>query len=180
MDEERSPEDLLRRRNWLAIAIGTVVMMFSYFPYAAAFTTAEGETLRVDVGLIGIGLVMAPFVFVALAFISHGPRAPKRVLQSMGMLILLGLAVGLLSPVIGAAAGFGAGAVICLDPPRGQNVYRWRWSAVVFTVLYTLVLLVVATPAGVFTGGLLPLLMVGIADEYVMWLFQRDQAASRI
>jgi hypothetical protein len=31
------------------------------------------------------------------------------------------------------------------------------------------VLLVVATPAGVFTGGLLPLLMLGFADEYTAW-----------
>jgi len=34
---------------------------------------------------------------------------------------------------------------------------------------------VVATPAGIFTGGLLPLLMLGFADEYAAW-----RAASRI
>jgi hypothetical protein len=171
---ERSPIDELRRRNWLAIAIGTVVMMFSYFPYAAAFVRAEGEELHVDVGLVAIGLAMAPFVFVALAFISRGPRAPKRVLQSMALLILIGLAVGMLSPVLGAAAGFSVGALICLETPPGPNVYRWRWGAVAFTFVYTLALLVAITPAGVIAGGLLPLLMVGIADEFVMWLNARS------
>lgn len=175
MGTERSPQDQLRRRNWLAIAVGTVLMMFSYFPYAAAFATPEGEKLDVDTGLVGIGVVMAPFVFVALAFISRGPSAPKRVLQSLGLLVLLGMAVGLLAPVLGAAAGFGAGAVLCLDPPSGPNVYRWRWGAVLFTVVYTLALLVTITPAGVMAGGLLPLLMVGIADEFVMWVNARRE-----
>jgi hypothetical protein len=46
----------------------------------------------------------------------------------------------------------------------------------VFTVVYTLALLVAATPAGVFTGGLLPLLMVGISDEFVIWAHSRREA----
>jgi hypothetical protein len=175
---ERGPQDEWRRRNWLAIAIGTVVMMFSYFPYAAAFATAEGEALHIDVGLVGIGLVMAPFVFIAVAFISRGPTAPKRVIQAMGLLILIGLSVGMLAPVLGATAGFGAGATICLNPPsRARDVYKWRWGATGLTVVYTLFLLVVATPAGVFSGGLLPLMMVGLADEYAIWIYQRDQTA---
>ena len=45
----------------------------------------------------------------------------------------------------------------------------WRFAAAGFTVVYTLLLLVAVTPAGVFTGGLLPLLMLGFADEYAMW-----------
>lgn len=165
--------DTLKRRNWLAIAIGTTVMMFSYFPYAAAFATAEGEPDRIDPALAGVGLVIAPFVFVVLGFVSRNPKAPKRVLQSMAWLILLGLAIGLVSPVLGATAGFAAGATLCLNPPVVPQPYKWRWWATALAVVYTLFLLVVATPAGVFTGGLIPLLLVGFADEYAVWRHHR-------
>ena len=36
-------------------------------------------------------------------------------------------------------------------------------------VVYVPLLLLVITPAGVFTGGLLPLIMLGFADEYGAW-----------
>lgn len=175
-DPARRSADELRRRNWLAIAVSTVVMMFSYFPYAAAFTAVEGEPQQIDPALVGVGLVVAPFVFLALGFISRNPKAPKRILQSMGLLVLLGLGVGLLSPVLGATAGFAAGATLCLNPLNLPRPYKWRWWATLLATVYTLVLLVVATPAGVFTGGLLPLLLVGLADEYASWARQRDLA----
>ena len=153
----------------MAIALGTIAMMFSYFPYAAAFATPEGEPTQIDVGLLGIGIVLAPFVFIVVAFVSRNPSAPKRVLQSMGLLPILGLAVGLLSPVLGASAAFGVGGTLCLNPPNLDGVYKWRLGATGFTLVYLLFLLVIATPAGVFAGGLLPLLMLGFADEFNAW-----------
>jgi Na+/melibiose symporter-like transporter len=144
-------------------------MMFSYFPYAAAFARPEGEPARIDVGLMGIGIVMAPFVFVTVAFVSRNARAPRRVLQSMLLLLPLALAVGLLSPVLGATAAFGVGGSLCLNPPDLADVLRWRLWATSFTVLYVFFLLAVITPAGVFAGGLLPLLMIGFSDEYMAW-----------
>ncbi len=41
-------------------------------------------------------------------------------------------------------------------------------GAVALTVAHTTILLIAVTPAGVFTG-LLPLMMVGFADEYLLW-----------
>lgn len=176
-DPARAATDQLRRRNWLAIALATIVMMFSYFPYASAFTSLDDGTVRINMGLVGIGLAVAPFVFVTLGFVSRNPRAPRRVLQSMGLLLGLGLSVGLLAPVLGATAAFAAGATLCLTPPPVNDVYRWRWGATVLTIVYVFILLVVATPAGVFTGGLIPLLLVGFADEYAVWAHERDRAA---
>jgi hypothetical protein len=146
-----------------------MAMMFSYFAYAAAFATPEGEPTRIDVGLLGIGLVLAPFVFVIVGFVSRNTQTPRRVLQSMGLLILLGLALGLLSPVVGAAAGFGVGGSLCLNPLPLDGVMKRRLWATGFTAAYVLFLLVIITPAGVFAGGLLPLLMIGFADEYTAW-----------
>lgn len=144
-------------------------MMFSYFPYAASFDRDEAEVVRINVGLVGIALVIAPFVLVVVAFVSQNPKAPKRVLQGMGLLIPIGLSVGLLSPVLGATAAFGVGGLLALRPLPDPDNIKWRAYAIAFTILYTLVLLVLITPAGVFAGGLLPFLMLGFADEYSAW-----------
>ena len=165
-----------RRRNWLAIAVSTVIMMFSYFPYAAAFAVPEGADPDIDVGLLAIALAIAPLVFIAIGFVSRNPKAPKRVLQSMGLLILLGLSFGLISPVLGAVAGFGVGGSITLRPPGEGPYLAWRLAATILTMVYVFLLLVSITPAGVFTGGLLTLLMLGFSDEFVAWKVERDRA----
>ncbi len=45
----------------------------------------------------------------------------------------------------------------------------WRFGTVAFTSLYMLVLLVVPRRRRVFTGAMLPLMMIGFADEYAAW-----------
>lgn len=149
--------------------------MFSYFPYAAAFVRAEGEAgLTVDAGLIAIALALAPLVFVVVGLVSRNPRTPKRTLWSMGLLILIGLFLGLVDPVLGAAAGFGVGIALTLKLPDIPGQMRRRMYGVGFAVAYTLLLLLFLTPAGVLTGAVFPTLMVGFADEYGAWKQSRD------
>lgn len=163
-----------RRRNWLALALGTIGVTLSYFLYAAAFIPPEGQTEPVlNPGLIGLAVALAPFTFVVVGFVSRNPRAPKQVLLAMGMLLAVGLAVGLLAPVLGAAAGFGVGIALVLNRPGLPDVLRNRIVAVVLALAYVMVLLVFITPAGVLTGALLPTIMVGVADEYTAWRFSR-------
>jgi fructose-specific phosphotransferase system IIC component len=164
----RTAEEEIRRRNWLAIAFGTIAMVFSYFPYAAAFASPEGEPRTIEADLVGVGLALAPFVFVVVAFVSRNPQAPRRVLIAMGLLLGVGLSFGLLTPVLGAAVGFAAGGAVTLNPPDVEGLIAWRLGAIGLTFVYTFVLLVVAAPAGVFAGGLLPLIMLGFADEYAV------------
>lgn len=164
----------LRRRNWLAIALGTIVMMFSYFPYAAAFGTGEDGVTQINMALVGVALALAPFVFVTVGFVSLNRAAPRRVMQSLALLIPIGLGVGLLSPVLGATAGFGVGGALCLRPLTHPETVRNRIFVAIFTVAYTFVLLLVITPAGVFAGGTLPLLMLGFADEFTDWRATRS------
>lgn len=145
-------------------------MQFSYFPYAAAFISAEGETGQtIDGGLVAISLALAPLVFVVVGFISRNPRTPMQVLKSMGWLLGLGLGIGLVSPVLGAASGFGVGIAVTLNMPEIDNQLRRRLIAVGFAIVYMLAMLLVLTPAGVFAGAILPGLMVGFADEYGAW-----------
>jgi hypothetical protein len=164
----------VRRANWVAIVVATVLMMLSYFSYAAAFVDEVGDAdgIRLEPAFIGLGF--APFVFIALGFLSRNPRAPRQVLIAMGLLLVVGLAVGLIDPLLGAAVGFGLGGALVLNRPDVERVMYWRLAAVAFTAIYVLVLLVVATPAGIFTGAVLPLMMVGFADEYAAWSAERS------
>jgi hypothetical protein len=148
--------------------------MFSYFPYAAAFIDGE-EGVTVDPGLLGVALVVAPFVFVVVALVSKNTRAPSQILLAMALLLGLGLSIGLISPILGASAGFGVGVAITLKRPDIPDQMRRRILAVVFAVVYTTLLLFIAPPAGVVTGAVVPMLMVGFADEYGAWRQTRDR-----
>jgi hypothetical protein len=148
-------------------------MAVSYFAYAASFVDEEGERSAVQLDLAAIGLAIAPFVFITVGFVSRNPQAPKRVLQSMGLLLLVGLSIGLLDPLLGAAVGFAIGGALTLNRPDVERTMAWRFGAVGFLLVYMLVLMVVALPAGVLTGAVMPLLMIGFADEYAAWSASR-------
>lgn len=169
--------DRIRRRNWIAIAVATPLMAFSYFTYGASFVDDDAERSSIEPALAMVGLAIAPFAFIALGFVSRNPVAPKRVLQAMGLLLLVGLSVGLLDPLIGASLGFGIGGALVLNRPDLPRLTFWRFGAVGFTAIYTLVLFVIAPPGGVFTGAVLPFIMVGFADEYAAWSAARNDPA---
>lgn len=141
-------------------------MLFSYFPYTASFVVIEGQ---VDPNLFWLGVALAPFPLVVFGFVSRNPRAARSVLRAMGILILVSLTVGIVTPALGAAAGFGVGAALTLNPPVPERYLRPRLVGVGLAVIYTFVLLVIATPAGVLSGAVIPVLMVGFADEFSAW-----------
>lgn len=170
----RAGIEAVRRSNWVAIAAATVLMAFSTLAYAAAFASDGDERSSADLRLAFIGLAVAPFVFIALGFLSRNPVAPLRVLQAMGLLLLVGLPIGLLDPITGAAAGFCLGGALALNRPAIERVMYWRVAAAVFTTFYVFVLIVVVPPAGVFTAAILPLMMIGAADEYAAWSAERS------
>jgi hypothetical protein len=89
---------------------------------------------------------------------------------------VVALSFGLIDPLVGAAAAYCLGGALSLNRPEVERVMRWRLGAVLFTTLYILVLLVVVPPAGVFAGGIVPLMMIGFADEYAAWSASRTPA----
>ncbi|HSM46087.1 MAG TPA: hypothetical protein VK969_13820 [Acidimicrobiia bacterium] len=127
----------------------------------------------IDAGLVAIALVVAPLVFIVVGLVSRNANTPKRVLHSMGLLLLVGLGVGLLSPVLGAAAGFGVGIALTLNLPDIPGQMRRRMIGVGFALAYMTLMLFVLTPAGVLAGAVVPGLMVGFADEYGAWAHAR-------
>jgi hypothetical protein len=159
----------------MALAIGIIPIMFSYFTYAAAFVSEAAQPeLSLDTGLLAIALALAPVGFVVVGFVSKNPSAPRRILWSMGLFLVVGLTLGWLAPVLGAAGGFGAGVALTLNMPDFPHQLRRRFLGVAFAMAYMFLLLVVATPAGVLTGAILPPLMVGFADEYGAWQTRRS------
>lgn len=163
-----------RRRNWLALAIGIVVQSVSYLIYASAFVSGEGESGPIaDPRLVAVALLISPLVFASVGLISRRVGVLREVIRSMGLLVALGLAFGLLSPIIGAAAGYGVGIAVTLNMPEFEGQLRRRLVAVGFAVAYMSVMLVFIPPAGVLAGAILPALMVGFADEYGAWRQER-------
>ena len=128
----------------------------------------------IDASLVAIALAVAPLVFVAVGFVSRNPRTPKGVLYSMALLLVIGLGVGLISPVLGAAAGFGVGIALTLNLPDIPGQLRRRMVGVGFAIAYMLLMLFVLPPAGVLAGAVVPGLMVGFADEYGAWVQARE------
>lgn len=116
-------------------------------------------------------------MFITVGFISKNPLAPKRVLIAMGLLLGIGLSVGLISPVMGAAAGFGVGFALTLHLPDVERQMRRRLVWVGSACAYMLLMLVLFPPAGVLAGAILPGLAVGFADEYGAWRHTRESRA---
>jgi len=144
-----------------------VALFFSYVAYAAAFVASEdGSGFDIDGGLVAMALALSPLVFIAVAFISRNPRAPRRVLHSVGLLLVIGLILGLVSPIIGAAAGFGVGIALSLHPVAVGGWLRRRLIGVALAIVYMFALLLFIPAAGLIAGAVVPGLMVGLADEY--------------
>jgi hypothetical protein len=123
---------------------------------------------------VAIALAIAPLVFAGVGLVSARQGTPGKVLQAMGLLVVLALSLGLISPIVGAAAGFGAGIAITLNMPAFEGQMRRRLVGVGFAVAYMSVILLVIPPAGVLAGAVLPGAMVGFADEYGAWRTARD------
>ena len=168
------PEDEVSSlRMWVAIIVATVIAVIAYGSLLLAWfaVVVEDSEVATETDISGsegpffaLGLILVPFVFIALAFISRRSRAPFATLAAMGLFIVVALPLGLflhLSVVLVAA--FGAGGVVTLARGPGYRLSYRIW-AVVITAVYVTGLLVVAPPGGIFAGAILPLAALGIAD----------------
>lgn len=180
----RSEEEVSSRRYWIAIIVATVVAVVAYGSLLLAWfavvledsdVATDGDIAGSEGPFFALGLVLVPFVFIALAFISQRSRAPFATLIAMGLFVLVALPLGLflhLSVVL--AAAFGAGGIVTLARREGYRLSYRVW-AVVLTAAYVTGLLIVAPPGGIFAGAVLPLPALGLADMLaVRWTRPRD------
>lgn len=164
------------RRRWLSLTAATVVMQFAYWPVIASLGT--GDTGQA--GLLWFGLAIVPFVYLVLAFASGHRRAPGAAGLAMGLFLLVALPVGLLDLLTGLVAGFGAGAVLALRFDPEQHSRRNRVIAVAAASVYVLALnllqglLPAFGPFAIMSAAVIPMAVVGIADEAAEGLRERD------
>jgi hypothetical protein len=151
------------RHKWMAITVGTLLLHVSYWAILVAFVSAAAG--QGDPGpALAVGAAVAPFVFVALAFLSRHANPGKAVLSGMGLLFVVGfpLLAFMGDAVTGTIAGYGAGGVAALRPEPGLS-WRPRALAVVVAGLLAAVL-VRLTTVGLLLAPLLPLTGLGVAD----------------
>jgi hypothetical protein len=147
-------------------------MFFSFTSLLLALTDDTAEDAARTAAL-GVGLAIVPFVFLIVAFGSRHPRAPVAVLKALGVWFVIGVSIGWFSVGLALVLAFGVGGMITLraDEPGAQRARMW---ALMFTVLYVLVLIVVLSPGiGLFAAASLPLLALGFADQWVEYKRRR-------
>jgi len=160
------------RRSWLAISLGTLVVMVSYSSLLAAIVSSRDASDATG-PVFALGFALVPLVFVTVAFVSGRQKAPMAVLKGMGLWLIVALPFSLLNPVFGLSAGYGIGGVVTL---KEGDTDRWqaRTIAVVTVAAYSfgiVILIPSLTALGVLSGGLLALPALGLADYYT-----RDRA----
>jgi hypothetical protein len=155
------------RRKWLGIALASMVMTASYWLVVFAAAAGSAEDGPSSTQPFTLGLILVPFAFIALAFLTRQRDASWAVVKAMGLFLVVGLPIGLFNVVIGMVAGFGAGAVVAVRTEEGVPYRKPRSIGVLVAVLYTLAMLAFVPPLGVFTGSVVPFAAVGIADQIV-------------
>jgi hypothetical protein len=158
-------EDQSYKRSWLAIGLGTVVLMVSYSSLLVAIVSTRSDTPEAATPAFTVGFALVPFVFLTLAFVSGRSSAAAAVLKAMGLWLLIALPLGLLNPVFGLCAGFGMGGVVTLRV-RETDQTAARVVAVLLASAYSLMMLFLVPALGLLSGGLVPLAALGLADYY--------------
>jgi hypothetical protein len=164
------------RRRWASLTAATVLLQFAYWPVLASRGSGDAG----GAGLLWLGLAVTPFVFLVLAFASGHPKAPGATLAAMGLFLVIALPVGLLDLLVGLVAGFGAGAVLALRFDPEVHSRKGRVIGVAGASLYTLALVLLQGlvpalgPFAVVSAAVIPLAVVGIADEAAEGILEQD------
>jgi predicted membrane metal-binding protein len=154
------------RRSWIAIGLGTMVMVISYGSLLLAIVASRSDTPEAAGPAFAVGFALVPAVFVTVAFMSGRRNAPTAVLKAMGLWLLIALPLGLFNPVFGLSVAFGIGGVLTLKAPDTDS-WKARSAAVLLVAVYSLMMLFVIPALGLMSGGLLPLASLGLMDWYV-------------
>lgn len=145
--------------------MATVVMMICYsaiFFGIGRGLSGEGDQ---DAALaLAVGLAAVPAVFLALAFISRHPQAPKATLKAMALFLAVGFPVSLLSLPAGLVGGFGAGGLVALRLEDTDTIRARVW-AVALSASYIMVVGRIAPPIDALVGSVFPFLAIGAADS---------------
>jgi hypothetical protein len=161
-------EPLSPRRKWRAITIATLLLVPGYWSLVTGLV-AEGshkESAPFAAPYIAFGLVLLPFVFLALAFLSEHPRASGATAKALLLTILVGAPVAGLAgdAVTGFVAGVGAGGIVAMRADVAHN-WKARAIAVLAVSACVFVLLRSTTVIALLLAPVLPFTSIGVADH---------------
>ena len=162
-------EPLSPRRKWQAITLATLLLVPAYWSILAGLVSAASDgpdPVANAPAYLAFGLAVIPFVFVVLAFVSEHPRAPAAVWRALVLALLVGGAVSAVAAdaVTGIVAGVGAGGVITLRADTDHN-WKARALAVTLAVVYTFVLVRMASSLALLPAPIFPFTAIGVADH---------------
>ena len=153
------------RYGWWAIAVGTIILNLSYWAMVFAFVASEADDGPNPGPPFAFGLMLIPFVFVALAAISRNPRFGGA--SVLAMLLSVGVGVPVLAvardAVSGIIAGFGAGGVVALRREPVHRVQSRIW-AVVLVSTATLAFVRLIPVMAIILAPIAILPAIGVAD----------------
>jgi hypothetical protein len=115
---------------------------------------------------IAFGLVLVPFVFIALAFLSEHPRVAGAVIKSLVLALVVGIPVSAIAAdaVTGFVAGIGAGGIVALRADAGEG-WRPRAIGVLFASVYVFLMIRTAGDLILLVAPALPFTSIGVADH---------------
>lgn len=161
-------EPLSPRRKWRAITLATLLLVPGYWSLVTGMV-AEGlheESAPFAAPYIAFGLVILPFVFLALAFLSEHPRASGATAKALLVTILVGAPVSAFAgdAVTGFVAGVGAGGIVAM---RADVAHSWRARAIAVLAVSAYVFILIRSVAvvGLLLAPVLPFTSIGVADH---------------
>ena len=158
------------QRKWRAITLATLLLVPAYWSILAGLVSAasdEPAAAGPDPGAsLALGLALIPCVFVALAFLSEHPRPAGAIVKALVLCVVVGGPVSAVAAdgVTGIVAGVGAGGIVALRADADHN-WRARALAVAFAVVYTFVLVRMASSLALLPAPVFPFTAIGIADH---------------
>ena len=161
-------EPLSPRRKWRAITVATLLLVPGYWSLVTGLV-AEGshkESAPFAAPYIAFGLVLLPFVFLVLAFLSEHPRASGATAKALILTILVGAPVSAFAgdAVTGFVAGVGAGGIVAMRAEVANN-WKARAIAVLAVSVYVFILLRSASDIALLLAPVLPFTSIGVADH---------------
>jgi hypothetical protein len=173
-------EPLSPRRKWRAITLATLALIPVQWGLLAGLVSLASDDPRAPLAapFIAFGLVLIPFVFVLLAFLSEHPKAAAAVAKAMALFLLVGIPISALAAdaVTGLVAAVGAGGVVALRADPGHASIKARWLAVFAVTVYVFILLRTVGDVALLLAPALPFTAIGVSDHLVERRAERRMA----
>jgi hypothetical protein len=162
-------QPLSPRQVWRAILLSTLLLVPAYWGLLVGLVSIASDDAKAAPTAgpwIAFGLCLIPFVFLALAFLSQNPRAPRATLWAMLLCLVVGIPVSALAAdaVTGFVAGVGAGGIAAMRSDLDRP-WRARMLAIAIVTAWAFVTVRTMPDVALLLAPVLPFTSLGVADH---------------